>query len=302
MTDVTRDDPVPAARQGTQQGTQQGGPRGRERIKGVFSTQDVKKVGTGTTTRKTIQKGFWYAEETETGDIEVQPLNNNYVPSGPKRRITIDELLEKFAPEPEFYVQTVFPRMRELNKTVARADRHRQKGETFSAEYEYGNALQVDEENVRANFGLGLTYLSRGETGKADDIFERLVKLEAAFDEEHKHLFNDFGINLRKNHMFDQAVTYYTRALELTRKDENLHLNMARAMLEKKNFTGTVEHILKALEINPAIDAGIKFLQWMQAKKLVPAEQQDAVRDMLARIAAGGGKAPAPAGTGGGGS
>ncbi len=137
MTDVTRDDPVPAARQGTQQGTQQGpqqgGPRGRERIKGVFSTQDVKKVGTGTTTRKTIQKGFWYAEETETGDIEVQPLNNNYVPSGPKRRITIDELLEKFAPEPEFYVQTVFPRMRELNKTVARADRHRQKGETFSA-------------------------------------------------------------------------------------------------------------------------------------------------------------------------
>ncbi|KAF5033925.1 Tetratricopeptide repeat protein [anaerobic digester metagenome] len=298
MTDVTRDDPIPTAPAAH---APQGSQRGRERIKGVFSTQDVKKVGTGTTTRKTIQKGFWYAEETEKGDVEVQPLNNNYVPSGPKRLISMDELLEKFAPEPAFYVQTVFPRMRELNKTVARADRHRQKGETFSAEYEYGNALQVDDENVRANFGLGLTYLSRGETGKADDIFERLVKLEAAFDEEHKHLFNEFGINLRKNQMFDQAVAYYTRALELTRKDENLHLNMARAMLEKKNFTGTVEHVLKALEINPAIDAGIKFLQWMQAKKLVPAEQQDTVREVLARIA-GGGKAPAADDTGGGGS
>lgn len=260
----------------------------RQRIKGVFSTQEVKKVGTGTTTRKTIQKGFWFVEETEKGDVEIQPLNNNCVPSGPKRCINMNELLEKFAPEPEFYVQTVFPRMRELNKTVARADRHRQKGETFSAEYEYANALQVDEENVRANFGLGLTYLSRGETGKADDIFERLVKLEAAFEEEHKHLFNEFGINLRKNQMFDQAVTYYSRALELTRKDENLHLNIARAMLEKKNFPDTVEHVLKALEINPSIDAGIKFLQWMLAKKLVPAEQRDAAQEMLARIGAGG--------------
>ena len=62
MTDVTRDDPIPTAPAAH---APQGSQRGRERIKGVFSTQDVKKVGTGTTTRKTIQKGFWYAEETE---------------------------------------------------------------------------------------------------------------------------------------------------------------------------------------------------------------------------------------------
>ena len=31
------------------------------------------------------------------------------------------------------------------------------------------------------------------------EIFHRLVKLDATFETEHKHLFNDFGINLRKN-------------------------------------------------------------------------------------------------------
>lgn len=267
----------------------------RDRMRGVFSTQEVRKVGTGTTTRKTIQKSFWYVDEGDDGVIEVQPLNSNYVPSGPKRRIDRDELLDKFAPEPEFYVQTVFPKMRELNKTIARADRHRQKGESFSAEFEYGNALKVDEENVRANFGIGLTYLARGETDKADNIFERLVKLDAAFEEEHKHLFNDFGINLRKNKMFDQAVEYYGRALELSSNDENLHLNVARAYLEKQDFARCLEHVLHALTLNPTLDAGLKFLAWLEAKKLVPEDQRAAVVEAVQRTRAAAGGQPAPA-------
>ncbi|MFN2342740.1 MAG: tetratricopeptide repeat protein, partial [Desulfonatronovibrio sp.] len=142
-----------------------------------------------------------------------------------KARIIVskDEILEKFSPEPEFYTYTVFPKMRELNKTIARADRHRQKGEGYSAEFEYNNALNVDEENIRASFGLGLTYLERGDKDKANNIFERLVKLDAAFEKEHKHLFNDFGINLRKQEMYAQALEYYSRGLELVENDENLH-------------------------------------------------------------------------------
>jgi hypothetical protein len=131
----------------------------------------VRKVGTGTTTRKTIQKAYWFVEENDDGSVMVQPLNSNYIPSGPKRSVSIDEFLERFAPEPEFYMQTVYPKMREVNKTIARADRHRKRGESFSAEFEYNNALTVDEENVRANFGLGLTYLERGDNSKANDTF-----------------------------------------------------------------------------------------------------------------------------------
>lgn len=259
---------------------------GRKRIKGVFSTQEVRKVGTGTTTRKTIQKAFWMVEELDGGVVEVQPLNSNCIPSGPKRKVAVDDVINTFQPEPEFYVQTVFPKMQELTKTVARADRHRSRGEHFSAEYEYGNALQVDEENVRANFGLGLTYLERGEAAKADNIFERLVKLDAAFESEHKHLFNEFGISLRKNKMFDQAIEYYERAVELSGSDENLQYNMARACLEKKDYAKTMEHLLKCLEVNPTLDAAVKFLMWMKAKELIPQEMRGAAVDMLKKIKA----------------
>nr|WP_051694294.1 tetratricopeptide repeat protein [Desulfohalovibrio reitneri] len=238
-------------------------------MKGVFSTQSVNKVGTGSTTRRTINKTYWYVQEAKGGDIEVQPLNRNYVPSGPKRSVPRNEFLQKFSPEPEFYVSTVFPKMKELSETIVRGERHREQGATYSAEFEFDTALNVDEDNVRANFGLGLTYMDRGEKQKANDIFERLVKLEAAFEKQHKHLFNEFGISLRKSQMHDQAVEYYQRAMELTQEDENLVLNMARAYFEKGDMESCVTHVRRALEINPDMEEARKFRDYLQRKNHV---------------------------------
>jgi tetratricopeptide (TPR) repeat protein len=254
-----------------------------DRIKGVFSTQEIRKVGTGTTQRKTVYKGFYFIAQDENGKIDCQPLNSNYVPSGQKRRITMEELMEKFSPEPEFYLNSVYPKMQELQRSIDNADAHREKGETFAAEYEYSTALKVDEENVRANFGIGLTYLQRGENNKADDIFERLVKLDAAFEPEHKHMFNDFGINLRKAKMYGQAVTYYTRALEMTTDDENLHVNVARALFETRDVDGCVEHLLRALAIAPKQEQATKFLLWLIDKQRIAGPTLDRIRQALAR-------------------
>lgn len=242
----------------------------RARIKGVFSSEKIAKVGAGATVRKTTQTMYWFAEEDEQGSITIQPLNPNYVPSGPKQEIPKEEFLENYAPEPEFYSSKVYPSIRKLNQTIAKAERHRGNGDTYSAEYEFGNALRVDEENIRANFGLGLTYLERGESGKADNIFQRLIKMEATFDAEHKHLFNDFGINLRKNEMYDQAADYYAKALELSPADENLHYNMARACFAKSDIEKTVEHLRLALSLNKDLEIAQKFLDYLKKNNLLP--------------------------------
>ena len=246
-------------------------------MRGVFSSQEVRVVGTGTTRRKSIHKVFWFVEQDEKGAIQVQPINTNYVPTGAKKTITMEELLEKYSPEPEFYVQSVFPKIRELNESVDRGDKCREKGENFSAEFAYDSALKLDEENVRANFGIGLTYLARGEVDKADNIFERLVHLDAAFEEEHKHLFNDFGMNLRKNKMYKQAEEYYARALELSKADENLHINLARTLLEGKDMEGCAKHLVEALRLAPGNETALKFLDWLEKKNLIPPDLRETV-------------------------
>lgn len=290
---MTAEDPRQKQHQASGQGASQAtgqvsgqadGQGERKAVSGVFSLQEVRKVGTGTTTRKTIQKSFWYADEQPDGSVELQLLNSNYIPAGPKKNVPLDTFLSAYSPEPEFYVSNVFPKMKELNKTVARADRYRANNELFSAEMEYNNALKLDIENVKANFGLGITYMERGETDKADNILERLVKLDAAFDGEHKHLFNDFGINLRKSGMLKQAVEYYKRALELSEKDENLHYNLARAYLELKQIESCVSTLLIALKINPQHDVSTKFLMWMVQKKLIPDNQQQNVLQVLRAV------------------
>ncbi|MFW5487842.1 MAG: tetratricopeptide repeat protein [Desulfovibrio sp.] len=264
-----------------------------EKIKGIFSTQSVVKVGTGTTTRRTIQKTYWHAQELDEGSLEIQPLNRNYIPSGPKRKVSKDDFLQKFSPEPEFYVTTVFPKMKELTQTIERGEKHRKQGASYSAEFEFGQAVKVDEENVRANFGLGLTYMDRGEKGKANDIFERLVKLDAAFEKEHKHLFNDFGINLRKNRMFDQAIEYYERALKLTQQDEHLYCNIARAYYEKGDIRKCVDNLKKAVKLNSEMEEVRQFWDYLHRKKYISEEYPGSASKTGngSRAASGGGSA-----------
>lgn len=239
----------------------------RAGISGVFSTQTVAKVGTGTTQRKTIQKAYWFAKQVDgEGEpvVEVQPLNNQNVPSGEKEIVVLSDFLARFSPELEYYQEEVFPKMKELDSTLKRAEEQRDQGALYSAEFEYNAALEFDEENVRANFGLGLTFMERGEPSKAADIFERVVGLDAAFTTEHKHLFNEFGINLRKSKLLDQAVEYYTRALEISDSDENLYYNLARAHFERGDRQEALDHLHKALELNPNFAEAKQFLEYIE--------------------------------------
>ncbi|WP_285907575.1 tetratricopeptide repeat protein [Pseudodesulfovibrio pelocollis] len=241
----------------------------RHRISGVFSSQAVVRVGTGTTSRKVIQKAYWFAEEAEPDEdgrvmVMVRPLNKNNVPSGQAEAVAKADFLERYNPELEYYQKEVYPRMKELDTTLKRAEAQREQGALYSAQFEYEAALNVDEENVRANFGLGLTYMERGDASKAGDIFKRVVSLEAAFAPEHKHLFNEFGINLRKSKLLDQAVEYYERALQLTDSDENLHYNIARAYFERGDRDQCLAHLHRALELNPRFEEARKFLAYVE--------------------------------------
>jgi tetratricopeptide (TPR) repeat protein len=234
---------------------------------GVFSERSNKIVGFGGTKKKEKMTTYWYVERDEEGETFIQPLNANHVPTGKKRRIACEEVLRKFHPEPGVYTSKVLPQLREMEAGVNRGDRHRKKGELYSAEFEYDTTLRVDEDHIRANFGLGLTYLERGETKKASVTFNKIVTLEDAFEAEHKHLFNDFGIKLRENGMYDEALQYYTRALDLCGWDDHLLFNISRAHYEKNNLNKSYAFLLKTLKANPDLEEALKLKAHLLKKK-----------------------------------
>jgi tetratricopeptide (TPR) repeat protein len=240
-----------------------------QRINGVFSQKIVSSIGTGTTARKTESLAYFYIQEQEAGELEAQPLGPNNEPFGKKLEITREQLLENFLPEPQRsleYAKLLVSREQAVKVAVARGDKFLKHGAHYSAEFEYNKALALEEENVRANFGIGLCYIARGEQAKAREVFERLVQIEAVFGEEHKHLFNEFGIRLRISGMFDEALAYYARALALAPDDENLHYNMARAAFGKGEADLTAQHLTECLRLNAIHQEAQQFLAYIEKR------------------------------------
>lgn len=208
-------------------------------------------------------KSYWLARRLESGNYQLQELNELNVPVGPARKITADDFYSEYSLELDYWQQRVRPALDKQEKRLQRGEVHREQGELYSAEMEYGEALAVDENNVRATFGLGLTYLEKGDVEKAQEVFSKVLHMKTAFATEHKHMFNDFGISLRKNGMYQEALQYYSKGVDLDSDDENLFFNIARTYFEAGDWQNCFRYLTMCLEKNRGVAEAVKFCGYL---------------------------------------
>ncbi|WP_027721263.1 tetratricopeptide repeat protein [Maridesulfovibrio zosterae] len=211
-------------------------------------------------------KNYWLATKMDDNFFALQELNEKNVPSGPVNKITAADFGSKYILELNYFQQVVRPSMEDLDHVLERGETHRERGELYSAEMDYVDALAVDEENVRATFGLGLTYLEKGDVEMAKEVFTKVQELKSAFEPKHKHMFNDFGISMRKNGMYNEALLYYNRGIELDNDDENLFFNIARTHFEAGNWEKCVRYLTMCLEKNRGVEEARKFCNYLVNK------------------------------------
>jgi len=222
-----------------------------QEIRGIYFKLKVSTIGTGATQRNVRVKILCEAREIDDHQVEVCYLGFNGKPSGIVEVFDKESFLRDFIYYSAGHPEKEDPRKRALEKHIALADDHLRKKEFFAAEFEYDSALRLDEENVRATFGKGLSLTERGEEEKAREVFTTLAKIEALFREENKHLFNEFGIRLRKLGMHDEALRHYQKAITICPDDEHLYFNLGRAYFEKKENGHARKWIQMALKIDP---------------------------------------------------
>ena len=75
----------------------------------VVSERTNYKLGSGRTARKTEGCICYYAEKKDQGQIFIQPLNGQDVPSGKKTYLDDHEFCRRFKPEPLIYYNKVKP-------------------------------------------------------------------------------------------------------------------------------------------------------------------------------------------------
>lgn len=223
-------------------------------VRCVFSTARKVKMGMGASRRIHESKNYWFIEQVDGETFEARKINNRNVPAGQSETIPLHTLLKRFAPELAYYEKQVLPAMEGLEKILKNGDGMREGGRLYSAEMEYGRALEIESGNIRALFGLGLIYAGRSDSERTRSLLTELVHLKAAFDGKNQHLFNEFGIALRKAGLFNESVVYYRRALDFAPEDENLYYNLARAHYENNDWNGCLESLIISNRLNPDLE------------------------------------------------
>jgi|Deesub1362A_J573_1020465.scaffolds.fasta_scaffold13043_3 tetratricopeptide (TPR) repeat protein len=220
---------------------------------GYYLERIESKVGTGDTAKSAVMENYWQAEVLPDGRIKMTLLDIHDQTSGYYEMVDPDEIGTRFIYVPNFQPRKHNPQKDQAEKLAARAERHLERKEYLSAEFEFNNALKLDDENVRANFGLGRTYLATGEVEKAKEAFRKLARLDEVMDPRFKHIFNECGIHLRKLGMYKEAVQYYRRALALENEDEHLWFNLGRALFEGGDNQKAAKALKRALQLNPQL-------------------------------------------------
>ena len=239
---------------------------------GVYLEVIVQTIGTGGTARKNVIKNFYIAKVLENDLIQVQLLDMNDNPMPIREKVDLGEFNRRFQFQPDYFDSKKKPEDLKISKALAQAEAHYQRKEYYSAEYEYGKALKLDEDNVRANFGVAKVYLATGEKDKARETFQKLAKIDAVFELENKHIFNELGIELRRLSLYKEAIDYYRKALSISKDDENLFFNISRACFEQGDLKSSYKFLAAALKINPDMVEAKNLME--ELKKKVAAQRQ----------------------------
>ncbi len=234
------------------------------RLLGVFSSKEKGRSG----------KTYWLAEQTGPDSLSARILDQDGQPSGLPVACTRTEFLRRFEPEVAYFGERVLPG---LDQAV-RGDALRGQA-SFQARRE-----NPREAGARAIFELGMFYLKGQDEERSRAVFKDLARLPGPFEAEHKHLFNEFGMALRKNHFYDEALSHYERAVSLGQDDENVHFNMARAFHAKGDWTGCVQALTECLERNPQLAAARKFCLHLARKEEEKAMRLETTHPNMAKI------------------
>ncbi|MCL2670265.1 MAG: tetratricopeptide repeat protein, partial [Syntrophaceae bacterium] len=110
--------------------------------------------------------------------------------------------------------------------------------------------LQERVSGIMALVEKGEFSTARDETAKDDEAADALIEL-----------YNDMGIQYRKEKKYDKAVAAFKKAIFIRPEDEGLYYNMARAYIEATDWKSAKNTMEEVLQIQPEFSEGRRLLQ-----------------------------------------
>lgn len=217
----------------------------------VYVQRTVMTLGTGGTSRNATSENYYEAFPLEDGTFKLILLDLNDQHSVLSEIVKPEELKGEYELVPDYFEEKQSTKKKMIAKKLANGQEHLKQEEYYSAEFEFDGVINMDERNLEAHVAKGESLLAQGDVDGARDTLEKVSGFDELYDKSNKHIFNNFGMTLRKGGFYDKAVESYAKALRMDPTDENLFFNLSRVSYEKKDNKKALLFLKKCLELNP---------------------------------------------------
>ncbi len=192
----------------------------KSKFLGVYSRRNL--VATSSSANKKLYFVWVIAPDA----YAIQELDRAFLPKSDPVKIPADVFKASFVLEPSILTMPVeIPDFSHLEKKVAKEEKSRP---AVPKDRKISRARQL-ENDMRSNFRKALSALARPrERQGALAALEQLVRLKRGILPEHKYMFRDFGVSLRKKNLLNLALESAVLVPEFSPDDDYAHFNLAR--------------------------------------------------------------------------
>ncbi len=146
---------------------------------------------------------------------------------------------------------------------LARAQEHMDKGEYAEADAIYKDLAKQMPGDVDLFREIGESYLKAERYEDAFTYFSRAIEIDPSL----VSLYNRIGIALRKLSKYETAEMYYRKALEYSGRDPNLFFNIGRLYIEWGKWTKAEQVANVILKLDPNFVEAGKLRSFAQRKR-----------------------------------
>ncbi len=134
-----------------------------------------------------------------------------------------------------------------LKDTYMSAEAFFENGDLDEAEKLYIQVLSLDDAHLDTNMRLGLIYLKKQLSKKAEAIFRKVL----VFTPHDPLALSNLAYSLYLQRSYEEAKDVYLQAIELDRGRAQRYINLAQVYRELEDYESAVQTIHKAFTLEP---------------------------------------------------
>lgn len=227
-------------------------------------------------TKGNIPKTLYFVWSEDSGAFKVQLLNAAYQTVGDARVIGPATFKLKYVHEPSILAAPVntnkpwltvgTPQMGNPGGTGS-ASVHPTSSSPLPTPAGEGPTVQT-ERYLRDIFTKNIKRCSTIYDKKAAILsLKNIIAVEEGIVAEHKFMFADFGVALRKSNLLELSLSCCKRVLDLSPSDDHAHFNTARILFEMGEYVQAEHHLHHAQLLNPNEEIYQKMLDYIQLEQ-----------------------------------